>query len=176
MRSRLPALTPSAITGKAESPAVLSILEGKIAVVSAESVWGQDTYDTFDILTEKYGRKAAIACIGPPGERMVPLANIMSEGSHARAAGRCGLGAVMGSKQLKAIVADGTARTPIAYPKELQQSIREIVPLMMEKMKRLRTMGTPGGVVGNAVIGDLSGFNWRTAIAGKPWSASAAKS
>jgi aldehyde:ferredoxin oxidoreductase len=156
-----------AITGRASSPAVLSIIEGSISIVSAESVWGKDTYDTHDILARKYGSKAAIVCIGPPGERMVPLACIMTEGSHARAAGRCGLGAVMGSKQLKAIVADGTARTPVEHPKELQQSIRELVPVMMEKMKRQRTFGTPGGTVGNAVLGDLSAHNWTDGNCGK---------
>jgi aldehyde:ferredoxin oxidoreductase len=98
---------------------------------------------------------------------MVPLANIMTEGKHGRAAGRCGLGAVMGSKNLKAVVARGELPTPIANPKELQQSIREIVPTMMEKMKRMRDFGTPGGVVGNAVIGDLSGFNWSDGNCGK---------
>ena len=87
-----------AITGKAQSPSVLCVINGNISVVPAESVWGKDTVETFDILTAKYGKKAAIVCIGPAGERMVPLASIMSEGSHARAAGRCGLGAVMGSK------------------------------------------------------------------------------
>jgi aldehyde:ferredoxin oxidoreductase len=155
------------ITGRASAPSVLSIIEGDISVVSAESVWGKDTFDTHDILAQKYGSKAAIVCIGPPGERMVPLACIMTEGSHARAAGRCGLGAVMGSKQLKAIVADGTLRTPIEHPKELQQSIREIVPLMMEKMKRQRAVGTPGGTVGNAVLGDLSAYNWTDGNCGK---------
>jgi aldehyde:ferredoxin oxidoreductase len=155
------------ITGKASAPAVLTIIEGKISVVSADPVAGRDTYDTFDILMQQYGRRAALVCIGPPGERMVPLANIMSEGSHARAAGRCGLGAVMGSKRLKAIVADGTARTPVAHAPELQQSIREVVPLMLEKLKRLRTLGTPGGVVGNAALGDLSGFNWTKGDCGK---------
>jgi aldehyde:ferredoxin oxidoreductase len=156
-----------AITGRASSPSVLSIIDGNISVVSAESVWGKDTFDTHDILARKYGSKAAIVCIGPPGERMVPLACIMTEGSHARAAGRCGLGAVMGSKQLKAIVADGTLRTPIARPKELQQSIREFVPVMMEKMKRQRAFGTPGGTVGNAVLGDLSAYNWTDGNCGK---------
>ncbi len=155
------------ITGRASAPSVLSIIDGNISVVSAESVWGKDTYDTHDILAQKYGSKAAIVCIGPPGERMVPLACIMTEGSHARAAGRCGLGAVMGSKQLKAIVADGTLRTPIEHPKELQQSIREHVPVMMEKMKRPRAFGTPGGTVGNAVIGDLSAYNWTDGNCGK---------
>ena len=127
-------------------------------------MWGKDTVETFDILTAKYGSRSAIVCIGPAGERMVRLANIMSEGLHARAAGRSGMGAVMGSKQLKAVVADGTLRTPIAHPKELQQSIRDYTPFYVEKMKRYRAFGTPGGTVGSAVIADLSGLQldrWR---------------
>ncbi|MGA2989724.1 MAG: aldehyde ferredoxin oxidoreductase family protein [Candidatus Korobacteraceae bacterium] len=156
-----------AITGQAPSPSVLPILDGKISVVSAEAVWGKDTVETFDILTASYGSKAAIVCIGPAGERMVRFAGIMSEGVHARAAGRCGLGAVMGAKRLKAVVSDGSRPTPVAYPKELQQSIREITPFMLEKLARLRKFGTPGGTVGNAVLGDLSGFNWTNGDCGK---------
>ena len=149
-----------AITGRAPSPSVLCVIEGKISVLPAESVWRKDTVETFDILTAKYGSRSATVCIGPAGERMVRLANIMSEGLHARAAGRSGMGAVMGSKQLKAVVADGTLRTPIAHPKKLQQSIREHQPLFLEKMKRYRAYGTPGGTLGGAVLADLSGFNW----------------
>jgi aldehyde:ferredoxin oxidoreductase len=149
-----------AIHGRAPSPSVLTVIQGEIAVVSAESVWGKDTYETFDILTAKYGAKSAVVCIGPPGERLVPLANIMGEGSHARAAGRCGMGAVMGSKNLKAVVADGTLKVPIAHPKELLQAIRALAPEMMAKTKRLSDYGTPGGTVGGAVIADLSANNW----------------
>jgi aldehyde:ferredoxin oxidoreductase len=149
-----------AIRGRASSPSVLTVIQGEIAVVSAEAVWGKDTYETFDILTAKYGPKSAVVCIGPPGERLVPLANIMSEGAHARAAGRCGMGAVMGSKNLKAVVAEGTLRVPIAHPKELLEAIRALAPGMMEKMKRVADYGTPGGTVGGAVIADLSARNW----------------
>jgi aldehyde:ferredoxin oxidoreductase len=149
-----------AITGKAPSPSVLCVIDGNISLVSADAVWGKDTVETHAILMEKYGSKAAVVCIGPAGERMVGLANIMSEGVHARAAGRSGMGAVMGSKRLKAVVADGALRTPIARPKELQQSIRDFTPYFVEKLKRLRGFGTPGGTVGSAVIADLSAFNW----------------
>jgi aldehyde:ferredoxin oxidoreductase len=150
-----------AITGKAPFPAVLTMVNGEIAITPAAAVWGKDTYETFDLLTEKYGRRAAIVCIGPPGERLVPLANIMSEGAHGRAAGRCGLGAVMGSKQLKALVAEGTQQTPVAHRKELLDDIKALTPVILEKMKRMRNFGTSGGTVGNAAMADLSAFNWK---------------
>jgi aldehyde:ferredoxin oxidoreductase len=156
-----------AITGKASSPSIVSVIEGSISISPAESVWGKDTVETHDILTAKYGSRAAIVCIGPAGERMVRLANIMSEGLHARAAGRGGMGAVMGSKQLKAVVADGTLRIPIAHPQELIQSIRDFTPFFLEKMKRYRAFGTPGGTLGSAVIGDLSAYNWTDGDCGK---------
>lgn len=149
-----------AIRGRAPSPSVLTVIQGEIKVITAEGVWGKDTYETFDILTQKYGPKSATVCIGPPGERMVPLANIMSEGAHARAAGRCGMGAVMGSKNLKAVVADGTLKVPIAHPQELLQAVRALAPDMMAKMKRVADYGTPGGTVGGAQIADLSANNW----------------
>jgi aldehyde:ferredoxin oxidoreductase len=149
-----------AITGRAPSPSVLCVLDGNISLVPAAAVWGKDTVETHEVLTAKYGSRAAIVCIGPAGERVVRLANIMTEGVHARAAGRSGMGAVMGSKQLKAVVADGTARAPIARLQELQKSIRDYTPYFVEKLKRLRSYGTPGGTVGGAVIADLSGYNW----------------
>ena len=77
-----------AITGRAALPSVLTVIDGNIAVVSAADVWGKDTYETFDFLVAKHGVKSSAVCIGPPGERLVPLANIMTEGAHARAAGR----------------------------------------------------------------------------------------
>ncbi len=156
-----------AITGQAQSPSVLTVIDGKVSVMPADAVWGKDTVETFDILTAQYGSKAAVVCIGPAGERMIRMASIMSEGAHARAAGRCGLGAVMGSKRLKAVVANGSLRTSVARPKELQQSIREITPFMLEKMARVHKFGTPGGTVGNAVMADLSGWNWRNGDCGK---------
>ena len=156
-----------AITGKAPSPSVLTILDGNVALVSAEPVWGQDTFDTHDVLKQQYGPRAAIVCIGPAGERQAILANIMSEGAHGRAAGRCGLGAVMGSKNLKAVVAEGKLPTPIARRQDLMNSIREIVPVMMEKMLRMRNSGTSSGTVGNAVLGDLSAYNWTDGNCGK---------
>jgi len=155
------------ITGQAPSPSVLCVINGEISLIPAGELWGKDTCETFTLLTAKFGSKAAVACIGPAGERMMPLAAVMSEGAHARAAGRSGLGAVMGSKRLKAIVADGNQRPPVAYPKELSQNIREFTPFMLEKMKRQRQVGTPGGTVGNAVLGDLSAYNWTNGDCGK---------
>ena len=68
-----------AITGKAPAPSVLCLINGEASIVPADAVWGKDTVETFDILTEKYGKKAAIACIGPAGERKVPLAGIIAK-------------------------------------------------------------------------------------------------
>jgi aldehyde:ferredoxin oxidoreductase len=150
-----------AITGKAQYPLVILIKEDKVLFVPAENLWGKDTYETFDILQEKYGNKAGIVCIGPAGEKLIPLASIMSEGKHGRAAGRCGLGAVMGSKYVKAIVAFGKQQIPVANSEELRTSIREITKVLISKMKRMHDFGTPGGVVGNAALGDCSAYNWR---------------
>jgi len=66
----------------------------------------------------------------------------------------------MGSKNLKAVIADGSLKVPIKQPRELLQAIRALAPGMMEKMKRLSDYGTPGGTVGGAVIADLSANNW----------------
>ena len=81
------------------------------------------------------------------------------------------MGAVMGSKNLKAVVADGTLKVPIAHPQELLQAIRALAPDMMAKMKRVADYGTPGGTVGGAQIADLSANNWTNGDCSRPLSA-----
>ncbi|MCX8191358.1 MAG: aldehyde ferredoxin oxidoreductase, partial [Nitrososphaerales archaeon] len=92
------------IQGKAEKPTYIWICDGSITLRNAEHLWGMDTYDLDEVLKKETDGKAVVASIGPAGERLARIAAIMHDGKDARAAGRCGLGAVMGSKNLKAIV------------------------------------------------------------------------
>jgi aldehyde:ferredoxin oxidoreductase len=98
--------------GKSEKPVYLYVRDGKAELRSAEDLWGKTVYETTDLLIEATDPDAKVSCIGPAGEKGVLYATIMNE-KH-RAAGRGGLGAVMGSKNLKAVVARGTGGIKVA--------------------------------------------------------------
>lgn len=94
--------------GKAESPSYLWIRNGEVKIKDAGSLWGLCTTDTQHYLKELTGEAAAkVACIGPAGEKLVKYACVISD---RRAAGRGGVGAVMGSKNLKAVAVRGTGK------------------------------------------------------------------
>ena len=148
------------IIGRAAPPVYLFVREGGVEIRPAGHLWGRDTYFTHDAVREETDSRAAVVCIGTAGEHLVPIASIMSEGASARAAGRTGMGAVMGSKNLKAIAAYGQIPAPIADPASLQASLKACLPNIVKKMARSKEYGTAGGVVGNATIGDLTARNW----------------
>jgi len=100
------------IEGKAEKPVYLYINNDKKELRSAEDAWGKTVYETTDMLISATTPEAKVSCIGPAGEKGVLFATIMNE-KH-RAAGRGGLGAVMGSKNLKAVVVRGTGGVKVA--------------------------------------------------------------
>lgn len=92
--------------GKADKPVYLHICDDLIELKSAEHLWGKNVFETTDLLLEENERDARVACIGPAGEKQVLFATVMNDKD--RAAGRSGMGAVMGSKNLKAVVVKGT--------------------------------------------------------------------
>ncbi|HHW43778.1 MAG TPA: aldehyde ferredoxin oxidoreductase family protein [Desulfotomaculum sp.] len=100
------------IEGKSPQPVYLYINNGQVLLESAASLWGRGTHDTELALREKYGDEVKVLSIGPAGENLVPFACITSE--FYRQAGRGGVGAVMGSKNLKAIVIRGTGDVRVA--------------------------------------------------------------
>jgi aldehyde:ferredoxin oxidoreductase len=93
------------IKGKAKKPTILVIKNDKISFEDGKDLWGKYTFESQELLRQKYGRDCQFMCIGPAGERKARFANIVSGG---RGFGRGGSGAVMGSKNLKAIVVKGT--------------------------------------------------------------------
>ncbi|MBI5945624.1 MAG: aldehyde ferredoxin oxidoreductase family protein [Chloroflexi bacterium] len=97
--------------GKSSEPVYLFVNEDQIEVRSAAHVWGKDTHETTDILKAETSADARVACIGPAGENLALMAAIMND-KH-RAAARSGVGAVMGSKNLKAVVAMGNKNPPL---------------------------------------------------------------
>lgn len=106
--------------GKSETPVYLKIYDDKIELKSAEHLWGKDVFETTDTLLLENEEDAKVACIGVAGEKQVLFATIMNDKD--RAAGRSGLGAVMGSKNLKAIVVRGTNDINVANKHEFMMA------------------------------------------------------
>jgi aldehyde:ferredoxin oxidoreductase len=101
------------IHGASPEPVYLWLDDGEVELRSAEAYWGLDTYASRDaILAEVDKPGARAATIGPAGENLIPFALILCD--HGRVAGRTGMGAVMGSKKLKAIAVKGTGKVPVA--------------------------------------------------------------
>ena len=101
------------IKGKAQKPVYLRLYNGEAEICDASSLWGMDTYEVEKHLRRETDGKVSVATIGRAGERLVRFAAIMNDGKKGRAAARCGLGALMGSKKLKAIVVGGNQEIPV---------------------------------------------------------------
>ena len=118
------------ITGKADRPVYLKILDDNIEILDADDLWGKDTMETTDIFWNKYGDDWNVACIGPAGENLVKYAAINSNKFSLFA--REGFGAVMGSKNLKAIIIQGTKDIEIADRKRFRKVCDDARKLIME--------------------------------------------
>jgi len=127
------------IQGKASRPACLWIDDEHIRISEASHLWGRDTFETTNLLKKETEGTASVVTIGPAGERLVRIASIMTEGTVARAAARCGLGAVMGSKKLKAVVVRGRKR-PLLYDEPAL--IRDVQNLLPRLKKHLADDGS----------------------------------
>ncbi|UCG83148.1 MAG: aldehyde ferredoxin oxidoreductase family protein, partial [Dehalococcoidia bacterium] len=144
------------ITGRADKPVWLEITKGKPQLHDAAGLWGQDTYAAQDSVREAVGDpKARVACIGVAGENLVPMAAVMND--HGRAAGRTGMGAVMGSKKLKAIGVRGSAKVPLADTAGLKAVVKDILADLDEGIlpRVLRLLGTAGTMESLLMYGDV---------------------
>ncbi|MEM1540001.1 MAG: aldehyde ferredoxin oxidoreductase family protein [Candidatus Bathyarchaeia archaeon] len=132
------------VEGKAKKPVYISIINEKIKVKSAEHLWGKGTYDTISTIKKDEGdAKTSVLAIGPAGENMVKLASINADVIWN--AGRGGAGAVMGSKNLKAIAVKGSGKFPIANEEELKRVSKELTEksVLTETNIWAKTDGTP---------------------------------
>lgn len=100
------------VTGISDKPVYLLINNGKAELRDASKLWGEDIYETERMLRDEWGKGTEVACIGPSGERLSLISCVVTE--KGAAAGRSGVGAVMGSKKLKAVVVKGDQKVPIA--------------------------------------------------------------
>jgi len=135
------------LTGKADRPVYLWIDDDSVQLLDASNVWGKSPSETEDALKDELGDYyIRVASIGLAGEKQSKIANIINE--KTRAAGRTGLGAVMGSKNLKAIAVRGTQDITVAKPEEFIEMVKEF----HERMKgpaaqKYRTLGTPENIM-----------------------------
>lgn len=134
------------IEGKSEKPCYITINDDAVEIKCAEKYWGKLVIETTDkLIEESSDPKSRVLMIGPAGEQLSLIAAVMND--KYRAAGRSGVGAVMGSKNLKAIVARGTGTTEAARPDETKTVLKEINKIMRENettSKGLPTYGTAG--------------------------------
>lgn len=110
--------------GKSDKPVYLWLNEGKAELRDASALWGKDTFQTEDMIREELGQpKVAIDSIGPAGENLSTMAAVVHDKGHV--GGRCGMGAVMGSKKLKAVAVYGTQKVPLAREAEVRELARQ---------------------------------------------------
>ena len=143
------------ISGRSEEPCWISIVDGAVEFHDASRLWGQDSYQTQETIRGLLGDpKVRISCIGKAGENLVKMAAIMND--HGRAAGRTGMGAVMGSKNLKALAFRGTGKVPLADPQAYKEAVSEILKTINEDIavQALRMAGTAGYMDMGSMFGD----------------------
>jgi aldehyde:ferredoxin oxidoreductase len=131
------------ITGISSKPVYLLVTEDGAEIKDASRFWGRTTEETIAGLEAIGGDGATCASIGPAGEAAVRYANIIFGGARPGAAGRGGMGAVMGAKRLKALVAKGYKRTLLADRESLTNLLQEKYSTFKENTKALNTYGTP---------------------------------
>lgn len=149
------------ITGISQGPVYLLITTNGVEIRDATSLWGMDSYQTDYLIKGEIGKKAVVTCIGTSGEKLSRISSIMSDGEHGRTAGRCGLGAVMGSKRLKAVAILAEKKKPLQHDDRLKESVKTILSLIKDKSKMLTEYGTAAQVLAAEEIGDLPIKNWK---------------
>lgn len=150
------------IQGASQVPVYLWVQDSQVEIRDAGHLWGMVTGDAQALILEEVGvPKAIVGSIGPAGERMVPMSSIVAEGH--RVWGRTGLGAVMGSKGLKAVAVHGTQKPPVADRAALRTIARRIAKVTMDgpRGQVVRHYGTPVGVGANNAMGILPTQNFR---------------
>jgi aldehyde:ferredoxin oxidoreductase len=150
--------------GRAEKPVYVWIDDDSVQLLNASHLMGKSPADTEDAIKDELGDYyIRVAAIGPAGEKLVRIACIINE--KTRAAGRCGLGAVMGSKNLKAIAVRGTHDISVAKPDEFLDFVKEF----HERMKgpatqKYRTLGTPENVLVHNALHCMPTRNYNNAF------------
>ncbi len=143
---------------RASGPVYIYIEDGNVEIRDASDLWGMLAIDTEMALKERHGKKASVACIGPAGEKLSYMAGICNE--RGRLAARSGLGAVMGSKKVKAIVVNAS-KNIIGSSPEVMKHVRQSLDEFAKPLTNFfRTFGTTGITNASAMSGDAPVKNW----------------
>lgn len=152
-------------TGCAAEPIYLYVEDGRAELREAGHLWGVDCYEVEDWVKAELGADAEAACIGPAGEKLSLISAILHR--KGRAAGRSGLGAVMGSKRLKMVVARGSREVPLADAEAVQalrQKYLKEITSGVGSSNFYRETGTPGYTPIGYVNGDSPARNWGLSV------------
>jgi aldehyde:ferredoxin oxidoreductase len=171
------------IHGRSDKSVYLLIEDDDVRLLDASDIWGRDTWETTDIIQERHDApQLKVACIGIAGENLVKFACIVND--YGRAAGRTGMGAVMGSKKLKAIAVKGSKGIRVAQPKRFYRASERLRDMI--RKSRQFEMYHVSGVIGHHGVEDynpdvpmlgLAGFKYQSTnvfpgfakIGGKEW-------
>lgn len=148
-------------TGVSDEPVYLLIDEGEASLHPAGDWWGLDTYELEDAAKNAYGKKAEAVCIGPAGERLSLISGVVH--AKGRIAARSGVGAVMGSKRVKAVVARGSGEVPVADRERVKAVKRKYVKQINDGTGAAdfyKTTGTPGYIAYGVKVADSPIRNW----------------
>ena len=149
------------IEGASEKPVYLHIDDEQVEIKDASHLWGKDSYECIDsIHIDSDDKKLSIASIGPAGEKQVAIACVVVD-KHSFA-GRCGLGAVMGSKGLKAIAVKGTQKAEMNDPDKAKTLIKQFQQQILKEVKAngFREHGTPSVCETCESLGDMPIKYW----------------
>ncbi len=151
-------------TGASPDPVYLNINDSTVELLSADDVWGRDVFETDDILRERHSKRARLIYIGQAGENLVRFAAVMND--RDRASARSGLGAVMGSKKLKAICVRGTGKIEVADTKKYMDTMDEFYRRMLANpfTPGRAKYGTTNLVELMQHIGRLPSYNMRQGV------------
>ena len=150
------------IIGRAKNPCYISILDGEVTIEDARHLWGGDTYETIDSLKDTYsgGPKVRTLAIGPAGENGVRFACVCNDKAHYF--GRVGMGAVMGSKMLKAVVVRGSGKVRLASEAAFKEALRDTMEAINDSMIKdsFHDLGTAAAMDLGLITGDVPIKNW----------------
>ncbi|HSQ48492.1 MAG TPA: aldehyde ferredoxin oxidoreductase family protein [Candidatus Deferrimicrobiaceae bacterium] len=152
------------IEGKASSPVILHIKDDACEFLDAKEYWGKSSFETEAILKQQFPPTSGVVSIGQAGENLVKFATVVSQ--EGRSGGRPGMGAVMGSKNLKALVVEGTQQIPLANPAEMRKLAADGYKEVLSKplypfWKRQGTMSTVEWCQENST---LPTYNYREGV------------
>jgi aldehyde:ferredoxin oxidoreductase len=150
------------IEDKSDKPVYLYINDDEVTLKPAEHLVGKSVTEKIRMIRmELADPKVSVMCIGPAGEKLVKIATVMFE---QRAAGRCGVGAVMGSKNLLGVAVKGTHKPEVAQPEKLKEAVKKAIKILKENetAQGFKEHGTTGDMVPNDAAGDWPTKNWHS--------------